>query len=123
METIRAFDSLALTAIQTQLDTPTDYKILVRIEGVRGSNPLSCTEFLLVTLPGRTVKTVEANRDSLRPLLRTSFVSMTSYQGVRVEEIAGLVGHASSRTTEVIYRRELRPTGRGTGGALVMDDR
>jgi hypothetical protein len=123
METIRAFDSLALTAIQTQLDTPTDYKILVRIEGVRGSNPLSCTEFLLVTLPGRTVKTVEANRDSLRPLLRTSFVSMTSYQGVRVEEIAGLVGHASSRTTEVIYRRELRPMGRGTDGALVMDDR
>jgi integrase len=137
-------------------------------------------------LPGRTVKTVEANRDSLRPLpeiavgtlrgqrerqaaeralagelwqefglvfttsagtgyephnlrrdfrrvtaaaglgarwvpkeLRTSFVSMMSYQGVPVEEIARLAGHASSRTTEVIYRRELRPV--ITTGAEVMD--
>jgi integrase len=37
--------------------------------------------------------------------LRTSFVSMMSHQGVPVEEIARLAGHASSRTTEVIYRR------------------
>jgi integrase len=51
--------------------------------------------------------------------LRTSFVSMTSYQGVPVEEIARLAGHASSRTTEVIYRRELRPV--ITTGAEVMD--
>jgi hypothetical protein len=29
---------------------------------------------------------------------------MMSYQGVLVEEIARLAGHASSRTTEVIYR-------------------
>ena len=41
--------------------------------------------------------------------LRTSFVSMMSYQSVPVEEIARLAGHASSRTTEMIYRRELRP--------------
>jgi integrase len=41
--------------------------------------------------------------------LRTSFVSMMSYQGVPIEEIARLAGHASSRTTEVVYRRELRP--------------
>jgi hypothetical protein len=34
---------------------------------------------------------------------------MMSYQGVPVEEIAQLAGHASSRTTEVIYRPELRP--------------
>jgi integrase len=32
--------------------------------------------------------------------LRTSFVSMMSYQGVPVEEIARLAGHASSRTTQ-----------------------
>jgi integrase len=51
--------------------------------------------------------------------LRTSFVSMMSYQGVPVEEIARLAGHASSRTTEVIYRRELRPV--ITAGAEVMD--
>ena len=46
-------------------------------------------------------------------------VSMMSYQGVPVEEIARLAGHASSRTTEVIYRRELRPV--ITTGAEVMD--
>ena len=51
--------------------------------------------------------------------LRTSFVSMMSYQGVPVEEIARLAGHASSRTTEVIYRRELRQV--ITTGAEVMD--
>jgi integrase len=51
--------------------------------------------------------------------LRTSFVSMMSYQGVPVQEIARLAGHASSRTTEVIYRRELRPV--ITTGAEVMD--
>ena len=51
--------------------------------------------------------------------LRTLFVSMMSYQGVPVEEIARLAGHASSRTTEVIYRRELRPV--ITTGAEVMD--
>jgi hypothetical protein len=38
---------------------------------------------------------------------------------VPVEEIARLAGHASSRTTEVIYRRELRPV--ITTGAEVMD--
>jgi transposase len=51
--------------------------------------------------------------------MRTSFVSMMSYKGVPVEEIARLAGHASSRTTEVIYRRELRPV--ITTGAEVMD--
>jgi integrase len=51
--------------------------------------------------------------------LRTSFVSMMSYQGVPVEEIARLAGHANSRTTEVVYRRELRPV--ITTGAEIMD--
>jgi integrase len=51
--------------------------------------------------------------------LRTSFVSMMSHQGVPVEEIARLAGHSSSRTTEVVYRRELRPV--ITTGAEVMD--
>ena len=51
--------------------------------------------------------------------LRTSFVSMMSHRGVPVEEIARLAGHSSTRTTEVIYRRELRPV--ITTGAEVMD--
>src|ERR1700730_5789037 len=51
--------------------------------------------------------------------LRTSFVSLLSASGVPVEEIARLGGHASSRTTEVIYRKELRPI--LVKGAEVMD--
>ena len=36
-----------------------------------------------------------------------------------MEEIARLAGHSSSRTTEVVYRRELRPV--LTTGAEAMD--
>jgi integrase len=41
--------------------------------------------------------------------LRHSFVSVMSQAGMATEEIARLVGHSSSRTTEVVYRHELRP--------------
>jgi integrase len=51
--------------------------------------------------------------------LRTSFVSLMSHGSVSIEEIARLVGHASTRTTEVVYRRELRPV--ITTGAEIMD--
>jgi integrase len=51
--------------------------------------------------------------------LRHSFVSLMSTSGVPVEEIARLAGHSSTRTTEVVYRRELRPI--LTTGAEVMD--
>jgi integrase len=52
--------------------------------------------------------------------LRTSFVSLLSHRGVSIEEIARLAGHASTRTTEVVYRRELRPV--ITTGAEIMDE-
>jgi integrase len=52
--------------------------------------------------------------------LRTSFVSLLSHRGVGIEEIDRLAGHASTRTTEVVYRRELRPV--ITTGAEVMDE-
>jgi integrase len=51
--------------------------------------------------------------------LRHSFVSLMSSSGVPVEEIARLAGHANTRTTEVVYRRELRPV--LTTGAEAMD--
>lgn len=51
--------------------------------------------------------------------LRHTFVSIMSELGVPVEEIARLVGHSTTATTEAIYRRELRPV-IGTG-AEVMD--
>ena len=51
--------------------------------------------------------------------LRTTFVSLLSHRGVSIEEIARLAGHASTRTTEIVYRRELRPV--ITTGAEIMD--
>ena len=51
--------------------------------------------------------------------LRTTFVSLLSHQGVAIEEIARLAGHATTRTTEIAYRRELRPV--ITTGAEIMD--
>ena len=52
--------------------------------------------------------------------LRTTFVSLMSHRGVSIEEIARIVGHASTRTTEIVYRRELRPV--ITTGAEIMDE-
>jgi integrase len=51
--------------------------------------------------------------------LRHTFVSIMSESGVPVEEIARLAGHSNTRTTETIYRRELRPV--ISTGAVVMD--
>ena len=51
--------------------------------------------------------------------LRHSFVSLMSSSGVPVEEIARIAGHSGTRTTEVVYRRELRPI--LTIGAEAMD--
>jgi integrase len=52
--------------------------------------------------------------------LRHTFVSIMSEQGVAVEEIARLVGHSTTATTETVYRRELRPV--ISTGAEVMDN-
>ena len=51
--------------------------------------------------------------------LRHFFVSLVSSSGVPIEEIARLAGHSNTRTTEVVYRRELRPV--LTTGAEAMD--
>jgi integrase len=51
--------------------------------------------------------------------LRHMSVSLLSARGTPVEDIARLAGHSSTRTTEVIYRRELRPV--LTRGAEAMD--
>ncbi|WP_017583872.1 site-specific integrase [Nocardiopsis valliformis] len=52
--------------------------------------------------------------------LRHSFVSLMSEKGVPLEAIARLVGHSSTATTEIVYRKELRPV--ITEGAEVMGD-
>jgi len=48
-----------------------------------------------------------------------TFVSVMSESGVAVAEIARLTGHSSSRTTQTIYRHELRPV--ITTGTDAMD--
>jgi integrase len=50
--------------------------------------------------------------------LRHSFVSAMSASGVPVERIAYLAGHSTSRTTELVYRRELKPVLREGGRAM-----
>ena len=39
--------------------------------------------------------------------LRHSFVSLLSSSGVAIEDIAHLVGHASTNVTEKVYRKDL----------------
>jgi integrase len=51
--------------------------------------------------------------------LRHSFVSLLSGAGLSIEDISHLVGHANTRVTESVYRRELRPV--LTRGAGAMD--
>ena len=41
--------------------------------------------------------------------LRHSFVSLLSSSGIPIEDISHLVGHTSTRVTELVYRKELRP--------------
>jgi integrase len=41
--------------------------------------------------------------------LRHTGVSLLSLSGLPTEEIARMAGHSSTRTTEVVYRKELRP--------------
>ena len=68
----------------------------------------------------RTVTRTAGLGDDWTPReLRHSFVSVMSANGVAVEEIARLAGHASTVTTERVYRRELRPV--ISTGAEVMD--
>jgi hypothetical protein len=56
-------------------------------------------------------------KDHLQQSWRAPLTS--SVQEPMSEEIARLAGHSSTRTTEVIYRRELRPV--LTRGAEAMD--
>jgi integrase len=51
--------------------------------------------------------------------LQHSFVSLLSDAGVPVEKIARLVGHSSTATTELVYRKQIRLVVQG--GAEVMD--
>ncbi|MGH3942518.1 MAG: site-specific integrase [Pseudonocardiaceae bacterium] len=67
----------------------------------------------------RTVVTAAGIGGSWTPReLRHSFVSLLSANGVPVESIAQLVGHAGTAVTEAVYRKELQPV--LTDGAEVI---
>jgi hypothetical protein len=51
--------------------------------------------------------------------LRHSFVLLLSSSGMPIEDIAHLVGHANTRVTELVCRKELRPV--LSRGAVAMD--
>lgn len=51
--------------------------------------------------------------------LRHSFVSLLSSNGVSIEDIADLCGHAATTITETVYRHQLRPV--LLSGAVAMD--
>jgi len=51
--------------------------------------------------------------------LRHSFVSILSDEGMTIEKIAELCGHAGTRVTEQVYRKQLRPV--LLSGAIAMD--
>jgi integrase len=50
--------------------------------------------------------------------LRHSFVSLLSDDGVSIEDIADLCGHAGTRVTEQVYRHQLRPVLLGAAAAM-----
>lgn len=58
-------------------------------------------------------------RDWVPRELRHTFVSVMSSADVPIEQIADLVGHTTSRTTEAVYRHQIVPVLRR--GAVVMD--
>jgi hypothetical protein len=51
------------------------------------------------------------------PVSRHSLVSLLSSTGLAMEDISDLVGHANTRVTESVYRKELLPTVHLLGGA------
>jgi integrase len=68
----------------------------------------------------RTVRTAAGIGPGWTPReLRHTFVSLMSHSDVAVEEIARLVGHASSKVTETVYRHQFRPV--MTTGAQKVD--
>jgi integrase len=54
-------------------------------------------------------KAADLGEDWVPRELRHTFVSIMSAGGVLVEEIARVAGHKQTSTTELVYRRELRP--------------
>jgi len=117
---------MAVQALRALLDSQADERLLAG-ERWQDTGLVFTTHLGIALDAGNTRKmfkrvcTAAGIGDGWTPReLRTSFVSLMSNHGVSIEEIARLVGHVSTRTTEVVYRRELRPV--ITTGAEIMDE-
>ena len=66
----------------------------------------------------RITEKADLGRDWTPRELRHTFVSLLSDSGVPIEQIADAVGHSSTRTTEVVYKHQLRPVTRTAAIAL-----
>jgi integrase len=94
---LEEFDLVFSTTTGSPLDPANVRRAFRRVVAAAGMNPMSWTP-----------------RE-----LRHSFVSLLSSSGMPIEDIAHLVGHANTRVTELVYRKELRPV--LTRGAVAMD--
>jgi integrase len=66
----------------------------------------------------RITEKAALGRDWTPRELRHTFVWLLSDSGVPIEQIADAVGHSSTRTTQVVYRHQLRPVTRTAAIAL-----
>jgi integrase len=94
---LEEFDLVFSTTTGTPLDPANVRRAFRRVVAAAGMDPMSWTP-----------------RE-----LRHSFVSLLSSSGMPIEDIAHLVGHANTRVTELVYRKDLRPV--LTRGAVAMD--
>ena len=84
---LEELDLVSSTTTGTPVDPANVRTVFRRVVAAAGMNPMSWTP-----------------RE-----LRNSFVSLLSSSGMPIEDIAHLVGHANTRVTELVYRKELRP--------------
>ena len=121
-----------LRLAQIAVDALSQRKALQAAEGLRAGELWHDSGLVFTTTVGtmldqhnirrgfrQITKAAALGEDWVPRELRHTFVSIMSAGGVPVEEIARLAGYHQSSTTELVYRRELRPV--ITTGAEIMD--
>ena len=110
-----------------------EHRCLLEKQRVETGRPLEESDLVFSTVTGTALDPANVRRAfrgvvaaaGMEPTswtpreLRHSFGSLLSSSGMPIEDIAHLVGHANTRVTELVYRKELRPV--LTRGAVAMD--
>ena len=130
-KTVKSRRTLELPARCVQVLS--EHRCLVEKQRVETERPLEESDLVFSTVTGTALDPANVRRafrgvvaaagmdpTSWTPReLRHSFVSLLSSSGMPIEDIDHLVGHANTRVTEMVYRKELRPV--LTRGAVAMD--